>query len=68
LEVLGIVVKEQGRGTYISEQTKQLGDEYRKEELKRAVAALLREARQLNASSDEIREALNEAMDGHDGI
>lgn len=62
LHVLGIVVTEHGRGTFISEQTGQLGDEYRAEVLRLAVGRMLREAGQIDASPDEIRAAVEDGM------
>jgi GntR family transcriptional regulator len=62
LEVEGIAVTEHGRGTYITEQSSKLGEEFRREELSRVVDRMIVDAYHLGASPDEVRMAVEEKL------
>jgi GntR family transcriptional regulator len=62
LEAEGIVVTIHGRGTFVSDGAAQVGDEYRREALTKAMDRLLVEAYHLGASADEVRTLLEERL------
>lgn len=62
LEAAGIVTTDHGRGTFVTAGSKDLGGEYRKESLDRAVDRMLVEAYHLGASPDEVRSAVDERL------
>lgn len=63
LEASGVVVTEQGRGTFVTSRTLELGEEYRREALDDAVDGLLVEAHRLGASAEDLRAILEERME-----
>ncbi len=62
LEAAGIVTMGQGRGTFVSPKSADLGDSYRKEALGQAVDRMLIEAYHLGASPDDVRSAVEDGL------
>ncbi len=62
LEAQGVITTEHGRGSCVSAQAADLGEDYRHEALAHAVDALLAEAAHLGASPEDIRAMVNERL------
>jgi len=66
LEADGIVITDHGRGSFISAESPELGDEFRRESLNRVVDRMIVQAYHLGASPKEIRivvkDRLNELL------
>ena len=62
LEMNGVVITEHGRGTFIGDNSPNLGEEYRQEALNQAVDRMVVEASQLGASSDVVLFTVRERL------
>ena len=62
LEAEGIVITDHGRGSFISAEFPQLGEEYRREALNQVVDRMIVQAHQLGASPEEVRATVEERL------
>jgi len=62
LEMNGVVITEHGRGTFVGDNSPNLGEEYRQEALNQAVDRMVVEASQLGASSDVVLFTVRERL------
>lgn len=72
IEEQGVITTVQGRGTFVSEQTANRGDEVKIAKVRQRMLDLVIEARHLNVTSDEILSWTNDAIqelggDDHEG-
>jgi len=62
LEAEGIIVTDHGRGSFISANLPEFGDDFRRKQLDQVVDRMIVQAHQLGASAEEVRATVDERL------